>query len=330
MQCDSKFRESHRDTVSGLGFILNEKKTSYSWFLTVNSTYFSSRLREIPYLRMGGFSCTDPRGVAQSVSSILGAFGPYHTRYRVFSRRLLEHFSWLVRQSRRSMFALGFHLHRQVGIPGPLWRREKRRVGPEAPLPLDDVPHGARMEKLSGREASDFEAIHDGDVARVVVRETWLLGDYEAPRKWRLRGVREFLLRAPTRRGRECAAVARSRLRAPKEKSLVLPKALVDCYLGLHSPAFIDPSGFVNVGWCPDCELFRERITQLSRFRGWQQRVDEEERVKASLKAENRKFVSERTRGSPEGCPTLIGHSEETDFVFFGSWGQTKESGECQ
>nr|WAK77838.1 MAG: RNA-dependent RNA polymerase [Botourmiaviridae sp.] len=263
VQASEQWVSAYREVCPSLGFSLNVKKTAYTEsFLTINSTYYSRQLTEIPFLRMGSFREQDPRKVGDAITAISRSFGPRHSKRRVVIRRLLERFDWLIRLGRRSAWKLGVRLRPHDRLPHSLWTREKRRVCPEVPVPAAPRGFHQGMSVVEDKELSDL--VEGREIATVVVETTWRMGKYERPEKERRKDVLAKLRENPTRRYKERAMEARVRLIAEKkEKNRALPTALLDCLYGTHDVAHLDKDGFMVWGECDLCSKVWDRKRAL-------------------------------------------------------------------
>jgi len=254
VQCNEDWVAEYRRTAPGLGLNLNEKKTAFTrHFLTVNSVYYSSKFRLIPYLRCRGLSQRDPRRIGDAVQGMVQQFEQTRSpRYGYAFRLALASFKPLIVDSRRSMYALGIRAPRRAKIPPGLWFREKRRTGGDVPLPTPPTGMHPALVPLD----DEYGVTRGGDIAEAVVDAHWGMGKWEAPEKERLWQVMKLAKECPTRRGKERAATAAARLREKRVKGTVrwVPRSISDCLDLSHNRTEVTEDGFLSFHPCPLCE----------------------------------------------------------------------------
>jgi len=107
------------------------------------------------------------------------------------------------------------------------------------------------------------EFLDDREVAEVVVRETWEMGEFVKPERKKLREVLNEMRATATRRGPERAKEARRRLKPVKPVgSRALPEAVIECFEGTHDRTIVTRSedGFyLEFNDCPLCEKLWEK-----------------------------------------------------------------------
>nr|UYL94591.1 MAG: RNA-dependent RNA polymerase [Botourmiaviridae sp.] len=264
VQCDEIWCEEYRKCAPLLGFTLNEKKTSYASFATINSCYYSRTLREIPFARLGALKCEDFRDLGEAYDSVLRSYPKRHSRLSVLTRELLAWFEPLIRASRHTLFGLGIRVTGNR-CPRALWRREKRRTDDSRQVKKPQGLFHARMVRVEDPLVDGL--VENVEIAGIIVRETWKLGKFERGEEQNMGAVWKEVKRRPNYRGRERAAFARSRLAMRKEKKhgVVIPDSLVDCLTDCHWRSRLD-DGFVIVDPCEMCDKIQERRMRARKY----------------------------------------------------------------
>nr|UTQ48836.1 RNA-dependent RNA polymerase [Monilinia fructicola botourmiavirus 6] len=266
VQCSKKWRDTYVELIPSLGLELNKKKTSYtSEFVTINSTYFTSNLKLIPFVRCGSLSVIDPRDIAEAIDSLARDF--YHKRRKVVKCALLF-FERLIRKSGQTLYKLGVRFGKRMQcIPRALWRREKKRDGGVS-LAKDAGGFHQKMVPLGDIAAARASVlVEDKEIAEVVVSATWDLGDYVPQERTKLKDVWLLCEQNRSFRTKECAYERRSRLRRVRsEKKVMVPESLEDCLTLSHSTVFLQDGFFHNVE-CSLCERVRELAQRENRER---------------------------------------------------------------
>lgn len=256
-QVSKKWLNTYKREAPRLGFELNEKKTMFSSScLTVNSDYFTSKFRRVPFVRAKGLLARDPRVVGSVMNDILGPFlSVRHTRYGRLLRKLCFWFQGRIRMSGLTLWSLGLRVREgyQHFIPRNLRKREKERSGhPCRPPSLDEAPMRPQLELFS-----ELDLVSDAEVSEAMVEAHWEGGKFIRPEKKRFVEVKKELRE---KRMRRCRGVGMreslSRLvLAPKAKaeSVWLPTKLADCYNLVHDRVRLDGM-FVVPESCAICE----------------------------------------------------------------------------
>ncbi|QGY72575.1 RNA dependent RNA polymerase [Plasmopara viticola lesion associated ourmia-like virus 45] len=251
----------YRRVAPGLGLNLNEKKTAYSSrFLTINSQYFSSNFKVIPFVKCRGLATSDPRDLADAMNSVSGDFASVRsTRTPRLQRLFLSHFERMVRSSGRSLYSLGFRFPVQGRpIPRSLWRREKRLTGSECSVP--SKPSGMHPCLV---QIDDDSILEEREIAEAIVDAHWEMGPFKAKKKESVKEVLAGMRASRSRRGKERAAVARTRLREKREeRKKWVPFSIAECLQETHSKTSVDKEGFVVWSPCALCDKVLELRTR--------------------------------------------------------------------
>nr|WAK77788.1 MAG: RNA-dependent RNA polymerase [Botourmiaviridae sp.] len=247
-----------------LGFSLNEKKTSFSRrSLNVNSTYFTSNFKLIPFVRCAGLSLRDPRDIGNVMNDIVKPFSSCRSnKTRSLVHHLSIHFRDLVRKSGLTLHSLGFRVSKEseLRLTYSIKKREKERSG----HPLRKIPRQKNLMGLNLVQAEDpFEVHEDSDVRDAVVREHWDGGEFQVTKKERLKEVIKKLRKERMTRWRKLGT--RETLKrligfpvcSPK---VWIPSKLADCYDLTHDTVRISEDGFVEYDGCDVCDRVRAVI----------------------------------------------------------------------
>jgi hypothetical protein len=261
-QVSKEWMETYKRLAPELGFQLNEKKSCYSRFLNVNSTYFTPNFKLLPFVRARGLSCRDPRNVGKVMSDIIRPFTSVRSsRTSRLVHCLSYHFRHLIRKSGLTLHSLNFRVRSEdcIWILRSLRRREKERSGwPMMPPKPLYQPMGMTLV-----QAEDPYGVHDNkEVAEAVISERWDMGEWKNPPKERLKHVIEDLQANKMRRRRGLGMRGTLR-RLVREKNVVkkiwLPAAIADCYDLTHDTVKLVDLELVY-SECPICERVREAI----------------------------------------------------------------------
>jgi hypothetical protein len=255
----------YREIAPALGMNLNEKKTSFTeHFLTVNSTYFTSNFRQVPFIRARALLTSDPRDLAEAVRTLTSPFlSTRSTLYPRLFRLIFCHFSPLIRSSGRTMHALGIKCpsrlykrwcgNRTNPFPKPIREYERHRTGhyeaekeipkkPKNPMGLDLVksqdPYGLADNKT---------------VAREMVLAHWNGGVFVAPEKECLWRVKKEMRKGKTTRSRGRLSTKKmlEALQPEKrEKTAWIPARFAECLAQTHIRTRMVER---CVLWCDEC-----------------------------------------------------------------------------
>ncbi|QKI79957.1 RNA-dependent RNA polymerase [Erysiphe necator associated ourmia-like virus 128] len=257
-QVSKEWTACYRSWAPRLGFTLNDKKTSYSNLLNINSTYFTSNFKEIPFLRCAGLGNRDPRSVGKIMSDLLRPFSNVrNSRTQKISYHLGCYFKRQIHQSGKTLYSLDYRRNKrdQIALPRDLKKREKERSGwGYRPFKIPAHPMGLNLVQF----VDEFKVSEDREIAEAVVSEHWEGGHYEAPVREKLREIKQKCKEEKQTRNRGLTmAQTMERLReGRKEKSVWIPAKLEDCYSLSHDTVTIE-DGFVVERECKFCDRVR-------------------------------------------------------------------------
>jgi hypothetical protein len=273
----------YRQEAPKLGFTLNEKKTSYSTMPNINSTYFTSNFKEIPFVRAKGLNMYDPRTIGKVINDIKRPFErTRHSRLPRLQNHLVYFFSRHIRKFGLTLFNLGFRVRtdRNLVLDRKTKHYEKYRSGHTHKLQLSPLnPMGLQLTQVN----DEFNIHEDSEVAEAIVNEHWNGPKFESVKesvwdvrkqlmkdkkiygvRWKKLGMKATMLRL---------------VREPKKEKLVwIPARLADCYSLSHDRSYIEHTpdsselpfiGFVKCNICERIERILKERRELSRPADW-------------------------------------------------------------
>lgn len=260
-----------------LGFTLNEKKTSYSTMPNINSTYFTSNFKEIPFVRAKGLNFVDPRTIGKVMNDIKRPFErTRHSRLPRLQNHLVFFFSRHIRKFGLTLFNLGFRVRtvRDFVLDKKSKNYEKYRSGHTHKLQLSPPnPMGLQLTQVK----DEYNIHEDSEIAEAIVNEHWNGPSFQSVKEsvWEVRkqlmkdkkiyGVRfkKLGMRATKLR------LVREK---KKEKLVWIPARLADCYSLSHDRSYIEhtPEGsmeppFIGFIHCNICERIEKIVKERRR-----------------------------------------------------------------
>jgi len=258
-QAPQKWVDDYRSWAPRLGFSLNEKKTSFSTKPNINSTYFTSNFKEIPFVRAKGLRVVDPRMMGKTMNDIKRPFErTRHSRLPRLQNHLVYFFSKLIRHYGLTLYNLGFRVRSVANLVLDKKSKhyEKYRSGHTHKLKFQSSnPMGLQLVQVN----DEFNIHEDKEIAQAVVKEHWSGPPFEAAKE-KLWEVKKGLLEDKKFYGTRwkklgMKATMRRLVKEPKREKLVwLPEKLADCYSLSHDRSSLDSEGFVSFIPCPICE----------------------------------------------------------------------------
>jgi hypothetical protein len=257
-QVSEDWLKLYRSVAPSLGLELNEKKTMYSKkCITINSMYFTSNFREVPYVKAKSLLTRDPRVVGGVMNDVLAPFLRVRsTRYGRLIRKLSLFFRGRIRASGMTLWSLGFQVRKdhEHFIIKELRKREKERSGhpwrPYRPLPHPMKP---QLEELSSEL---LYLVEEGEVASAMVDAHWNAGEYVRPEKEKITEVKRRLRaeRMTRLRGVGMKETLKRLSASPVvEEKTWIPKKLADCYSLSHDRVRLE-NDFLLFESCDVCE----------------------------------------------------------------------------
>nr|WAK77792.1 MAG: RNA-dependent RNA polymerase [Botourmiaviridae sp.] len=272
VEASEQWRKRYEFWAPLLGFCLNEKKTTYSTGPNINSTYFTSNFKEIPFVRAKGLWVSDPRQIGKLINDIKRPFE--RTRHSSLPRLiylLTNFFHKMIRRYGLTLYVLGFRVRsaRDLKMTRNVKHYEKYRNGHSYKLREPD-PDGMRLMMAPVEDVYD---IHDDrEISEAVVNEHWNGPVFER-KKERLWEVKKKLYEDKKFRGRRFKrkgmryTLNRFAERPDNKKIVWLPVKLADCYDLSHDRSSLDSAGFITYTTCTVCERVGEilRLRKLAR-----------------------------------------------------------------
>nr|WAK77971.1 MAG: RNA-dependent RNA polymerase [Botourmiaviridae sp.] len=238
-QASENWVNVYRSQAPLLGFSLNEKKTSYSTMPNINSTYFTSRFKEIPFIRAKGLRVVDPRQIGKVMNDIKR---PYertrHSRLPRLVNHLIYFFSKIIRYYGLTLFNLGFRVRSidNLVIDKKTRHYEKYRSGHTHKIRMNPPnPMGLNLVQAS----DPYKVYSDEDVANAVVEEHWNGPAFEMVKEkmWEVKKQLKEDKKIYGRRWKKLGmkgTMARLVREKKVEKLIWIPERLADCLTLSH------------------------------------------------------------------------------------------------
>lgn len=286
-QVSDCWREKYYAIAPTLGFCLNEKKTTYSECPNINSTYFTSNFKEIPFVRAKGLRFIDPRQIGKVINDIKRPFE--RTRHSSLPRLiyfLTQFYHKFVREYGLTLYTLGFRVRnpRDIKMDRKIKHYEKYRSGHNYKLKPSD-PDGMRLQLVS---VEDTHQIHeDKEISQAVVVEHWNGPIFER-KKEKLWEIKKELKKIKKWRGNRfkkfgmTATMKLFRQEEKEKKKIWLPIKLADCYDLSHDRVTIDANGYVEKSLCSVCDRIIE-ILAMRKVKYYDWRLDVDTKYSAGI-----------------------------------------------